>query len=46
MEARIPCLFDKPAQYTVLKKFPGSFLKDLEYEPLFEYFIQVDGRLY
>lgn len=41
MEARLEILFKKPDEYKVLDKFPGAKLKGEEYEPLFDYFIQV-----
>ena len=43
MEARTDVLFKSPDEYKVIDRFPGKALKDLEYEPLFDYFIEV-GR--
>ncbi|XP_055353326.1 isoleucine--tRNA ligase, cytoplasmic-like [Paramacrobiotus metropolitanus] len=39
MEARIPALFKKAAEYTILEKFTGETLKGLKYLPLFKYFV-------
>ncbi|ODN00370.1 Isoleucine--tRNA ligase, cytoplasmic [Orchesella cincta] len=44
MEARLDILYKKPEEYKVLDKFPGAKLKGEEYEPLFDYFIQVKER--
>lgn len=45
MEARLEALFKKPDDYKLISKFPGSTLKGEEYEPLFDYYIEV-RRLY
>jgi isoleucyl-tRNA synthetase len=37
-EARLSAYYKKEEQYEVLKKFQGSELKGLSYEPLFDYF--------
>lgn len=41
MEARLDTLSKDPAAYKILEKFPGAKLKGEEYEPLFDYYIQV-----
>lgn len=43
LEARIEHTF-KPDDYEILKKFTGSELKDLKYEPIFPYFKHLQAR--
>lgn len=45
MEARLEALFKKPEDYRVISKFPGSKLKGEEYEPLFDYYIEVRSKV-
>lgn len=43
LESRITAFF-KPEDYKVLELFPGSRLKDLEYEPIFPFFSHLRGK--
>lgn len=43
MEARLPSLFKKPAEYEIIEKMPGSALKGKRYEPMFDYFVDTMG---
>ncbi|KAI8607700.1 tRNA synthetases class I-domain-containing protein, partial [Chytriomyces sp. MP71] len=46
MASRLEMLYKDPkkASYTVLEKMPGSALKGMEYEPLYDYFIERKGK--
>ncbi|KHJ41785.1 isoleucine--tRNA ligase [Trichuris suis] len=41
MEARLSSLYKSDSEYEVLERFAGRELKDLEYVPLFDYFIHM-----
>ncbi|KAJ3241775.1 isoleucine--tRNA ligase [Chytriomyces hyalinus] len=46
LQSRLEMLYKDPkkAKYTVLEKMQGSALKGLEYEPLYDYFIERKGK--
>ncbi|KAI8840090.1 tRNA synthetases class I-domain-containing protein [Chytriomyces cf. hyalinus JEL632] len=46
LQSRLEMLYKDPkkAKYTVLDKMQGSALKGLEYEPLYDYFIERKGK--
>ena len=47
LESKIPSLYKKKEDYTLVEKFKGSALKDKKYIPLFDYFRHLDnGRFF
>ncbi|KAG7300162.1 Isoleucine--tRNA ligase-cytoplasmic [Plutella xylostella] len=38
-ESRLPVIFKNVEDFEILEKFPGSKLKGVKYEPLFDYFV-------
>jgi isoleucyl-tRNA synthetase len=40
MKARLPALYPKEDEYSIIETFKGSTLKDKGYEPIFNYFAE------
>ncbi|XP_068622439.1 isoleucine--tRNA ligase, cytoplasmic [Battus philenor] len=45
-ETRFPVIFKNIDDFTVLEKFPGSHLKGIKYEPIFDYFVEKCPKAY
>lgn len=44
-ESRVESVFKDSSKYEILEKFNGKKLKDLKYEPLFDYFIEYSNKM-